>query len=367
MDQADSNKKLELLDMIHRLQMRQNFNFTKKEYIKASFGGKFFLNYPLTHVFLLPHQQSDSIIQHINEINMIKFNFQNHNSFLKQYYHQKCYDEIFKYKDETIKLLHILNNDKAWAFNKSICEVDGCIKSIEEKWEKGFDNFDQEIKYISDNFDQFMNKKEEKIIKNMPIDIYQTILHHLPEKKKEEWMINIIPEEIDDRIKSKQIEILEELSTKNLSIDEFESLFKKICNQNEEMKWITKIKQCFQYQRQIIEQNKEQEMKEHEKNIIILKSIEEKQKAIKTKKEQLEALKKIKKQSSLEPQIISPDQKIIEEQGTIQLSQLGSGLSKEQQLIKGIMYGYQYAVLKLLKDGANINSKDNETEKRFKE
>ena len=61
------------------------------------------------------------------------------------------------------------------------------------------------------------------------------------------------------------------------------------------------------------------------------------------------------------------EERIIEEEGRKQLSQLSSGLNKEQQLIRSSEKGYIYGVKKLLKEGVNINAKDNDKRRRDKD
>ena len=61
------------------------------------------------------------------------------------------------------------------------------------------------------------------------------------------------------------------------------------------------------------------------------------------------------------------EERIIEEEGRKQLSQLSSGLNKEQQLIESGQKGYIYAIKKLLKEGVNINAKDSYKRRRYKE
>jgi len=61
--------------------------------------------------------------------------------------------------------------------------------------------------------------------------------------------------------------------------------------------------------------------------------------------------------NSMEYESLS-NQRRIEEEGRKQISQLSSGLNKEQQLFKSSEKGYIYAIKKLLKEGVNINAKD---------
>ena len=58
------------------------------------------------------------------------------------------------------------------------------------------------------------------------------------------------------------------------------------------------------------------------------------------------------------------EERRIEEEGRKQLSQLSSGLNKEEQIFKSSEKGYIYAIKKLLKEGVNINAKDSSNYKR---
>ena len=61
------------------------------------------------------------------------------------------------------------------------------------------------------------------------------------------------------------------------------------------------------------------------------------------------------------------EERIIEEEGRREINQLSSGLNKEQKLIESSEKGYIYGVKKLLKEGININAKDNSKRRRDKE
>ena len=75
----------------------------------------------------------------------------------------------------------------------------------------------------------------------------------------------------------------------------------------------------------------------------------------------------VRKAKEKERKRIEEEERRIEEEGRKQLSQLSSGLNKEQQLIVSSQKGYIYGVKKLLKEGVNINAKDSSKRRRDKD
>ena len=57
----------------------------------------------------------------------------------------------------------------------------------------------------------------------------------------------------------------------------------------------------------------------------------------------------------------------IEKEEIKEFSQLPNGLTKEQQIIEGSKFGLIYVIRKLLKEGINVNSKDEDKITKNKE
>lgn len=117
--------------------------------------------------------------------------FQKQNDLILNFYSEHHYKEILKYWEETIQIWHIFNQIISCEFNQSMSGVEKCVENLKEKWENGIDNFDKEIHFITNNIDQFIERKEEKCIKHMPIEIDNIIIEEHTENLKVEWIKNI--------------------------------------------------------------------------------------------------------------------------------------------------------------------------------
>ncbi len=254
-----------------------------------------------------------------------------------------------------------------WGYDESILNFEQCIERIEEKWENGIENFEEEIKYIKDNIKEIIKKKKEGNIKRIPIEIYNKILHELPEERKVEWIININPEGKEDIIKSRRIESIGEINIDKMKEEEIKEIIEIITKDSEE-KWIKKLNQRFEEFKNTIKKNES-----------VLKETIEREERMKNEKEELERLlsnkeelvRHIKEEEERKRKIEEEERKRkeeeerrIEEEGRKQISQLSSGLNKEEQLFKSSEKGYKYAIKKLLKSGININAKDDDKRRR---
>lgn len=85
----------------------------------------------------------------------------------------------------------MFNKDKLCGCKENVSGIKEYIESLEGKWKNGIYNYDYKIKicFISDNFNQFIEKKkEEKFIKETPFEVYNEIVHQLSGNKKTEWI-----------------------------------------------------------------------------------------------------------------------------------------------------------------------------------
>jgi len=389
----EKNEYMDLLHMLYRVQTNPNNDFAKHKYISASFGSKITNDFPVKHLFLLPRQISEPILKHINDVKIIHFDFQKENEFVFDYYSNHHYKELSKYWKETTEVLHIFSKEKLWGYNEPISEIEKCVQTMEEKWENGIDNYNQEICFIKNNINQFIEKKDEEFIKRIPFEVHNTIFPQLPENIKIKWIKNIISEGRENFIKSLEAEFMKELNIDIMKDEEFEQIFNIFKNKNNEMKWLDINERILRQKEQSINKNKKNEKMDAEKNqkeLIIPKGdvlkmeefklqellnnktqffekfIEEKfekerQEKERQEKEREEKERQEKEREEKEKQIKEKQEKTkIKEEGAKQIVQLGKGRNKEEQLFMACQKGYLYAVQKLLDEGININTKDRE-------
>jgi len=374
----------ENLELIERIQRMGNY-FMKEKNIKVNIGDKEIEEFPLSHIFLLPRVQRETILQNLNNIKSIKIDFGIHNDNICNFYSEKRFQEVFKNEEETIEIWHNFNKDKLWGYNGNIIGIKECIERLEEKWENGVNNFEEEINFINENIEEIKNKSKEDFIKNMPIEIYNIILKELPKEKKIEWLLNINND--------KRIEAIKEINIKEIKQEEFENILNILKEENEGIEWIKDIDERIQKEKEEIKIQKEEIEKTTEKNEEYLVKIEEKIKIKQEEKEklqqeriskeehdkELEELERLKKEieennekrKELETLLKEEKEKFekykndieeqekIEKEGSKELKQIGNGLNKEQQFIEGSKQGFLYGIKKLLKEGINIETKDN--------
>jgi len=70
------------------------------------------MDFPVSLVFLLPSQLSETILKHIGNIKAIRLDFKDHNKEVIDYFSRNCYKEVFKYWKETIQVWHAFNKNK---------------------------------------------------------------------------------------------------------------------------------------------------------------------------------------------------------------------------------------------------------------
>lgn len=274
----ENNNYDEILEIFYRNQTKQSYNLPKHKFIKVTLGKKE-IDFPIQHIQYFPRHLSESIFKHIGKVKKISFDFKEQNSLIFDFYSKHHYEEIFKYREETIQVWHAFNKDKLWRYNEPITGVDNCVKRLEEKWENGTDNYNQEISFIKNHFNKFVEKKEEKFIKQIPFELFNTILQRLPLDRKLEWITNIIPEGKEDIIKSRRVEAIGELDIDKLNDEEIKKVIKIINGDRSETKWIEKINQRFQDLKLAMMENQK-----------ILNELNEKEETIKMEKSQLQTL-----------------------------------------------------------------------------
>ena len=75
----DDNDHEEILELLCRNQIKQNYNFNKQGFIKAKIGNrKEVIQFPIQHLLYLPRQTTNTLMQHINNIVGIEFPLQSH-------------------------------------------------------------------------------------------------------------------------------------------------------------------------------------------------------------------------------------------------------------------------------------------------
>lgn len=323
MKRFSKNEYDEILEILYRIKSIENFNVPKHKFIKAKIDENLEdFRFPIHQILFIPRETLELILQHINNIDKIhlKFDFEEQTikNFILNYYSKNYFEDIFKYRDETINLWHIFNKNKYWSCNEQISAAEQCIQRMMEKWENEIYDYKEEIQFIKDKFDQFIEKKGEEFIKKIPFELYHEIIQQLPEEKKIKWMKNIVIEEREDLIKLRLIEMMGDLDIDNLSESEFHDVLEiiQINLKKSEMNWIEKILKRLHHPNQ----NQEKERLEKQKNE--------------------------------------------EEEGRKQMELLPVELSKEQQFFKSNEKGYIYAIKKFLKDGVKIDAEDSHFFKR---
>jgi len=265
--QSDPN--MELLEIINRIQSSQSYNQTKKEVVKVTIGSKV-VDFPVSHISLLPSQQQS---QSGNKVESINCNFHSQNEIVTKYYSEKHYENPFKYGDETIQVWHALS--KGIDPNNQFYDLKTCFEILAEKWDQGYEDYNKEIMYILSHIEEVMEKKDEEYIKNIPIDIYKAIMSQLPENKKLTWMANIVPNWREDVLKTVQLEAIGDLNVEKLSKEDFILMVQIIKRQNKEMGWIEQIEDRLEQQNVAITREIEEEKKKLKENEAHLQQLKE--------------------------------------------------------------------------------------------
>ena len=129
-----------------------------------------------------------------------------------------------------------------------------------------------------------------------------------------------------------------------------------------------KIKEEKERKRKEIEKKKkEEEEKKRKEEEERLRKEEEEKKRKEEEEERKRKEEEERQRKEEEERKRKEEERKIEEEGRKEINQLSSGLNKEQQLFESSEKGYIYAVKKLLKEGVNINAKDNSKRRRDKE
>lgn len=163
--------------------------------------------FPLSHVFLLPNEDSEKIMSQIDKIEHITLYFPKYEDFIYDYYKSKKYEDINKYKEDSIKIWKIFN--QYTIFN----DMEECISSYEKKIQNG--NFKPELDFIKEQLtnDEPMNQEVKEHIKKMEFKSYKIIMEKLPDDLKKKWLLTF---DHKDRIKVLGLINFEELNQEDV-------------------------------------------------------------------------------------------------------------------------------------------------------
>jgi len=242
----EPDQDMELLEIINRIQTSQSYNPTKKETVKVKIGTEI-VDFPVSYIPLLPSQQQN---HSGGKIESIECNLHSQNEAVAKFFSEKHYENPFKYGDETLQVWQALN--KGINPNDQFHDIQTCFEIMEEKWERGYDNYNGEILFILQNIDEVMKNKDEEYIKRIPIDVYKAILQQLPENKRLEWMENIVPNWREDILKAVQLDAIGDLNVEKLTKEDFIRMVQIIKRQNKEMGWIEQIEERLEQQNEEI-------------------------------------------------------------------------------------------------------------------
>ena len=130
----------EIIELLIRNQNRHSVLNIKNEFINLRIGeSKKGLRFPIQHLFYLPTHMYNAILQHVNEVGTIKLDFKGTeaNPLLTDYYSRNLYENISKYRKETIKVWHAFNKNKYWGYDESILTLNNVLKGLRKSGKMG--------------------------------------------------------------------------------------------------------------------------------------------------------------------------------------------------------------------------------------